>query len=188
MKVFYTAAYSGKKDYQKYFDLVRSVLEESNVDLVSPEKGNYKDLLNPGDIERLGTDRKIHYEAIRRGIMWADAVVIEISHEDFQLGHEATLAIQAKKHVLALSIYEDFSKKINNRYFHGAKYSELTIDGIIEEFIALAQKDMLKERFNLFLSESQTQYLDEISKKEEMNKSEYIRALIDRDRLARRTG
>ncbi|KKU63018.1 MAG: hypothetical protein UX87_C0037G0016 [Candidatus Amesbacteria bacterium GW2011_GWA1_47_16] len=185
MRVFYTASYLGKQKYQKYYDLVRQAIEKSGVELVSPEKGNYKDLLTAADVRRLRDERLIHYEAIRRGIAWSDAAIIEISNEDFQLGHEATLAMQSRKHVLCLSVYEDFSEKIRNRYFHGARYSEYDAEEIVEAFINKAKKEFLGERFNMFLSPSQLDYLGKIAEKEKIGKSEYLRRLIDEDREVR---
>lgn len=181
MKIFYTASFYGKKKYQKYFDLVLNSIERMKVDLRSPEKGNYLDLITRKDKKRLKNNRLIHYEAIRKGIQWADAVIIEISNEDFQLGHEATLAIQNKKPVLCLSIYEDFGKKINNKYFHGAKYNEYNVHVIVGEFIRKAKKELLSERFNCFLSPSQVQYLKKSSEEKNMNMSEYLRELIEKD-------
>ena len=127
-------------------------IESTGIELISPEKGNYKKLLTRRDIEHLKKDREIHYEAIRKGIIWADAVIIEISNEDFQLGHEATLAMFAKKHVLCLLIHEDFSEKINHRYFHGAKYNQFNAEEVVVNFIERVKKERLSERFNCFLS------------------------------------
>jgi hypothetical protein len=112
----------------------------------------------------------------------ADAIIIEISQEDFQLGHEATLAIQNKKPVLCLSVYEDFSQKITNAYFFGAKYNEYTVGEIVADFISKTQKRHYSERFNLFLSPAQEMYLERAGKVYGLNKSEYVRMLIDKDR------
>jgi hypothetical protein len=127
MNVFFTASYKGKENLQQYYDLIVETIESTGVELLSPELGNYKKLLRPLEMHSLKTNEQIHYEAIRKGILWADAVIIEISQEDFQLGHEATLATQYKKPVLALSINEDFSKKIKNRFFEGAQYTKHTL-------------------------------------------------------------
>ena len=109
-------------------------------------------------------------------------MIIEISNEDFQLGHEATLAIQAEKYVLCLSVHEDFSRKITNRFFKGAMYGELTVDEIVENFVKEAGKNLLSQRFNCFLSPSQIRYLGAVSQKVGVNKSEYLRRLIEADR------
>lgn len=180
MKIFYTASYHGKGKYQKNYDQVREALEVQKIDLISPEKDNYLQLLSASEKQGL-TERQIHYEAVRKGILWADAVVIEISEQDFQLGHEATLAIQAKKRVLCLSIHEDFEQKITNRYFFGAKYNEYTIGEIIEEFINKAKRGLLTERFNCFLSPNQVRHLEVMGVAKEMNMSEYLRELIEAD-------
>lgn len=181
LKIFWTASYHGKAIYQKYYDLVGKTIEaQQDVEVIATEKGNYKDIL-PGTLrEKLSSNTDVlHYEAIRRGILWADAVIIEISHESFQLGHEATLAIQSKKHVLCLSVNEDYSKKIDNRYFHASRYNRMTIDEIIEDFLALARKDLLSRRFNLFLTSSQEQFLKSKGQKSGLGASDYLRSLID---------
>jgi len=182
MTVFYTASYYGKDRYQKYYDMVRVTLEATKIKLISPEKNNYLDVLSEGEKKKIGDPKLVHYEAIRRGIAQSDAVVIEISNEDFQLGHEATLALLNKKPVLCLSVFEDFGLKIQNRFFFAAKYDEYSIGEIIEEFITKAKKGHLTERFNLFLSPTQTLHLEVASQKVGLNKSEYIRQLIEEDR------
>ena len=106
-------------------------------------------------------------------------MIIEISHDDFQLGHEATLAIQSKKHVLCLSVNEDYSKKIDNHYFHAAKYNKMTINEIIESFLVRARKDLLSRRFNLFLTSSQEQFLKSKGQESGLGASDYLRSLID---------
>src|SRR3989339_889620 len=181
MKIFWTASYHGKSLYQKNYDLLGKVLaSQPSLEIVATEKGNYLDLVPPTIRTKLvNHPQKLHYEAIRRGILWADAVVIEMSHEDFQLGHEATLAIQAKKHVLCLSVHEDFSEKIDHRYFHGVKYNRATVEEQIESFLALAQKDLLSRRFNLFLTSSQEQFLKSMGQESGLGASNYLRSLID---------
>ncbi len=181
MKLFWSASYSGKQKYQQNYDLVSRAIDQiADLEVVSPEKGNYLSLVPPTLKQSLGADSsKLHYAAIRRGILWSDAVIVEISQEDFQLGHEATLAIQAKKHVLCLSVNEDYSQKINNRYFHAAKYNKMTIEEIVENFLLLARKDLLSRRFNLFLTSSQEQFLKQKGVESGLGASDYLRSLID---------
>lgn len=184
MKVFWTASYHGKAIYQKYYDLVgRTIDAQPGVEVIATEKGNYQNILPPTIKTQLKAQPlKLHYEAIRRGILWADAVIIEISHESFQLGHEATLAIQSKKHVLCLSVNEDYSEKIDNRYFHASKYNKMTIEEIVETFLALARKDLLSRRFNLFLTSGQEQFLKAKGQESGLGASDYLRSLIDHEK------
>lgn len=182
MRIFYTASFYGKEKYQKEYDMVLKSITDTGVEILSPEIGNYQNILDKKNLKKLKSKQEIHYEAIRKGIQWAQAVIIEISQEDFQLGHEATLAIETNKHVLCLSIHEDFSKKIKNSYFHGLKYNQYNIEEGIQNFIELVKEETLSERFNLFLSSKQIAHLNLASNKNGVNKSEYLRLLIDNDR------
>lgn len=181
MKIFWTASYHGKAQYQKYYDLIGRVIDsQPSVEVIATEKGNYQNILPPTLRSKLSSQPDLlHYEAIRRGILWADAVIIEISHESFQLGHEASLAMQAKKHVLCLSTHEDYSPKLDNRYFHAAIYNKMTIEEQIESFLKLARRDLLSRRFNLFLTSSQEQFVKQKGDESGEGASSYIRSLID---------
>ena len=181
MKIFYTASYYGKNKYQKYYDMVLRAIEATGVEVISPEKGNYKDLLSPAVIKKLKYEKSIHYEAIRQGILICDAVIIEASHEDFQLGAEAAYAVENKKHLLCLSIHENFTEKMRYRYFTGARYNEYNIEEIVENFISAVKKNQFSERFNCFLTTTQFHHLKKKAKKENLNTSEYLRSLIDQD-------
>ncbi len=179
MRVFYTASYYGKAKYQSSYDLVLKAIKKTGVELLSPEAGNYLSVLKLQDYSKIKGKQKLHYEAIRRGIAWAQAIIIEISHEDFQLGHEATLALSLKKPVLCLSIHEDFSKKISHPLFFGAKYNEYNIEELVGEFIRRSSKEKFNKRFNLFLSSRQLTQLEDAARKRGVNSSEFIRSLID---------
>lgn len=187
MKVFFTTSRHGQK-YRVHYDFVRETIKQFTVELISPEEKNYHLMLTGEERRKFPTYEALrdnwfwHYEAIRRGIHWADAVIIEISAEDFQLGHEATLAIMEKKPVLCLSVHEDFSKKITNPYFFGGMYKKETVKGIIQDFFARVRELRHAKRFNMFLYPSQLTYLEQESKNAGMNVSEYIRKLINTDR------
>jgi hypothetical protein len=188
MIVFYTASYQGKEKYQEYYDVIRDAIRTFQVELISPEAGNYQEVLPVAKRQELGDPSLIHYEAIRQGIHKADCVIIEVSNEDFQLGHEATLAIMDKKPVLCLSLHEDFSKKISNDYFFGARYTRETVTGIIQDFFVRVGELSKSKRFNMFLYPSQLDYLAKAAKSEGMNVSEYIRHLINTDRRSTESG
>ncbi|MCA9376312.1 hypothetical protein KC685_00120 [Candidatus Dojkabacteria bacterium] len=181
IKIFYTASFYGKAQYQKEYDMVRESILKTGVDMISPELGGYTQVLSKRERDRLRDKNSIHYASIKRGIMMCDATVIEVSREDFQLGHEATLAIQAKKHVLCLSVNEDYSKKIKNPYFHGARYNRYNIDEVIGRFISKVDREGLSERFNFFLSPSQLTYISEQARLEGRTTADYLRGLIEND-------
>lgn len=183
MKVFFTASYYGKKKYQKQYDLVLATLKKFTTDVISPEEGNYLDVIDQETRKRLEDNHELlHYEAIRQGIHLADAVIIEASQEDIQLGHEVTMAIIEKKPTLVLSIREDFSKKIIHEYLFGARYTGSSLSATIQDFLSRVREMREARRFNMFLYPSQAEYLDRMSKESGMNMSEYIRHLISLDR------
>jgi hypothetical protein len=184
LTVFYTASYYGKEKYQAYYDLIHEVLKGLSVTVISPEAKNYLTVLPKKVMEQLKDPKLIHYEAIKRGIIIADAVIIEISQEDFQLGHEATLAIMEKKPVLCLSLHEDFSKKIKHDFFFASHYRKETIRPTIQDFLAKVREMSLSKRFNLFLYPQQFEYIAKVGKQQGINMSEYLRLLINRDRYA----
>lgn len=181
MKIFFTASYRGKQKYQKEYDKILAKLRNLDLEIISPELGNYKSLLSEIELENIKEEHELHYLAIKKGIVWANAVIIEISEEDFQLGHEATLAIQINKHVLCLSLHEDYSKKIINRYFHAGKYNDFSYEILIEEFVDKISQEELRNRFNLFLSDRQKASLENSAKEIGVNMSEYLRMLLDRE-------
>lgn len=188
MIIFYTCSYYGKQKYQKWYDLVRDTIKEFHVELLSPEEGNYQNVLNEETKKHITDPKMLHYEAIRQGIHQAEVMIVEVSHEDIQLGHEITLALAEKKPVLCLSTNEDFSSKIHNDYFVGAKYNKHNLKPIIQNFLARARELTLSKRFNMFLYPSQIEYLEKIGKQTGMNMSEYIRHLINLDKRNTRLG
>jgi hypothetical protein len=182
MNIFFTAAYHGKEQYQYAYDAIFNALKASTARIISPEDGSYFNLITQDDHLKNETPKHIHYEAIRRGITWADAVVFEISHESFQIGHEMTLAIQAKKHVLCLSLHENFERKIFSPYFHGARYTIEAVPQLVTDFLAICQKEQHPNRFNFFLSNSQLRFIEKKAKSLNVSASEYLRELIDNQR------
>ena len=170
MNIFFTCSYTGKAKYQKYYDLIISSIKKTGVSLSSPEL----------DVSFPPPDAGPHYQKIKDGIYNSDAVIMDVSDEGFQLGFEAAQAIQNKKHVLILSLFRDFSQKVDNRYFHAAKYSELNIDEIVTEFINSLRHHEYDQRFNFFLSAKQVQTLDHNATKLNLTKSDYLRSLIDK--------
>jgi nucleoside 2-deoxyribosyltransferase len=182
-KVFFTASFYGKSEYQAQYDLVRSAIKQTGVHLISPEEGNYQDVLSTQQRKRFGDDpNHLHYQAVKKGIQASDAVIIDISYQDFQLGWEAALAVQNKKPLLCLSVNEDFSPKILHPHFHAAQYSEVTIDNLLENFLQRAQSNVFTERFNFFLSPTQLNHVRDEAKRLDLNTSQFIRKLIDHSR------
>lgn len=143
MQIFFTTPFEGKKTYQKYIDLIISLIEEQQIKVVSFEKPEQKKYFYKTHLSKYGSREKTHYEFIRTGIASSDAVVIEASYEDFRVGHEATLAILYKKPVLVLSVNKNYGKLIPHEQFQGKKYNQNNIKQIIHQFIrAISKKNI----------------------------------------------
>jgi hypothetical protein len=180
MKVFFTCSYSGKSKYQDSYDLVVKAIQEfPEIDIISPELGDYTQVLDRREITQLHDRERVHYAAIKKGIELADVVIIDITEEGFQLGHEATLAIMGKKPVLVLSRFKNYAKLITNPYLYGAKYDKFTIEATVNEFLMKHLNPKLSQRFNLFLSRRQMELLEQKAKSAGLTKSELIRRHIE---------
>lgn len=184
MIVFFTASRRGEQKYKKEYDLVyQTVKSFSDLTVISPGwKDNYQQLVSDSKRKRIKDPQYIEYEANKKGIQLADAVIMEVSNESFQLGHETTLTLMNKKPILCVSLHEDFSKRISHDYFFGAQYNEKNIKSIIQDFLTHVKDLSLSKRFNLFLYPRQIEYLENTAKKNKMNMSEYIRFLINSDK------
>lgn len=58
----------------------------------------------------------------------------------------------------------------------------MTIDEIVEDFLSLTQKDLLSQRFNLFLTSGQIQFLTLKGIESSEGTSNYLHTLIDNAR------
>jgi hypothetical protein len=183
LTVFFTASHRGEKKYKSAFNLVYETVKSfPELTVVSPGwNENFSSLLEEEGVSILDERLKM-YEAMRKGIQKADAVIIETSQESFQLGHETTLALLGKKPVLCLSLHEDFQKRIHHDYFFGAQYTEQNLHGIIQDFLSKVRDLSLSKRFNLFLYPQQVEHVQKEAQKNNMNMSEYLRYLINLDR------
>ncbi|MDQ6985865.1 MAG: hypothetical protein Q9M91_00220 [Candidatus Dojkabacteria bacterium] len=80
-----------------------------------------------------------------------------------------------------ISSEENYEPFINHKYFYGAKYTKYTVREIITDFLKKAQNRLLSKRFNMYISNEHEDYLEMKSKDENLNKSAYLRKLLDED-------
>ena len=156
MKIFFTTSFDGKKLYQENVDKIIEIIQSTGAAVISPEKTReYQDAFREENLKELGDKERVHYEFIRQGIANADAVIIEASHEDFRVGHEATLAIIYKKPVLCLSIHKDYGKLIRHEEFRGIKYELADLNKIILDFLENVGKKITSDRNKEFVHSKQ---------------------------------
>ena len=121
-----------------------------------------------------------YYRKVKRAIYEADALIIENTVSSFRLGHEATLAAQQGKPTLVLNKTDGKNlNPINLPHFFESSYSRLNLQELLSKFLKRAKKDILSERLNLFVSNSQSRLLQQTSQREHKSKSAIIRDLIE---------
>jgi hypothetical protein len=179
MKVFFTASYKGKKTHQQSYDRIVKTLQDSDLEVISLEIQKYEDLLGQ-EILCKRPINEVHALYIKKGIDLANAVVIEASRDNFQIGHEATLSLLYNKPVLCLSDNKDYSEKILHPKFYAKIYNNLEeIDKHIADFIDEVKNKFYSVRFQILLSPEQKNFLMRYGAKNKLNKSEVLRKMID---------
>lgn len=186
MRIFLTCS---KTAFNKYRRLYAAVLNELKKSKVSVEATLDKSFLDKTPelkkVKNLGLredDYKyVHDTAVRQAIYRCDAIIVEASYPSFRLGFETFFALSLQKPVLVLSKFKNYANLINQPHFFGAKYTDFTLPDEIEKFVKHVKKYKLRSRFNLFISDKQKGYLDEMGKRYGISKSDCLRKLIDKD-------
>lgn len=190
MEVFFICSIDGMQQYGKDYMFVLDTIKSLGQSVYSKITHEDYAVFN----KKFGTksDPKINkaidggavvsplYDSTRRAIMWVDVVIIDNSYSSFRLGHEATIAVQHKKPTLILSQTKDYSKLIDTSYFYGAKYNRYNLKRIVEEFIQKAQKQVLKNRFNLMLTDEQKEMLEILALKKGISQAEVLRDALEK--------
>ncbi len=186
MRIFFTHSKTGRKKFAKEYQLVFDELHKHKVKTITTLDRRYlskkPELLKVKNLsESENKYRYVHDSLIKRAIFVSDAVVIEASHSSFRLGFEAHFALSQQKPVLILSLKRNYANLIKNPNFFGAKYNEFTLPDEIEKFIAHVKKYKLRNRFNMFISDEEKEYLQRVSKINSLSMSSYLRKLIQQD-------
>lgn len=186
MKIFLTVSKSGLMKYKDVYSAVLKELEDQGAKVEAtfvktylnktPKLKQIKDLAASED-----SYRYVHDKAIRQAIFRADGVVIEASYPSFRLGFEAFFALSQQKPVLVLSRSRNFGKLIDQPNFFGSKYNDFILPDEIGKFLKHVKQFKLRNRFNLFISDTDREHLEKAAKQYNISKSDYIRKLIQGD-------
>lgn len=179
MKVFFACSFRGKKLYQEYFNQVIGTLKKNKVEVISKETNEYEDILGK-KITSILTPEEMHYLFVKTGIDKSNAVIVDISRESFQLGHEATIALLYNKPVLCLSKGEISNIKVYDPRLRLESYnSKADINRIINSFLNEVRNKYLSVRLHVNLSPEHKNFLDWYGAKSGKNISQIIRDSID---------
>ncbi len=145
VRVFFTTPVAGKPQHQSYIDEIMSILHKSDVAIISTEDNlRCQDAFQQYQSEGLKSART-HYAFVTRGIAEADIVIIEASHEDFQVGHEVTLALLYGKPTLVLSQQHNYAHYIPHELLLGVIYqNKRELRAAVKDFLFKAERHLMR--------------------------------------------
>lgn len=131
-------------------------------------------------------DKATHIAQITRQVKKSDAVVVEATNTNFDLGRLLALAIFQHKPVLLLQqkgnkqpVDLGNNRLVNTKSYLPDKEAELVKK--LADFMIVVQKQRLTYRFNLMLSRDINTYLMAKAQEMGLSKADYIRTLIVQD-------
>jgi len=185
MKVHFVASTSELDKYQDSYLSICETLKKLGHTITRdwlPEAIAYK---KKGNVE---IDREDIYRKVVESILTSDVIVVEGSVTSFSVGHQITLALNKNKPILFL-VAKDSDKKrsFKNSFIDGiksplitaARYTTTTLVEIIEDFLN-KNKNGVAVKFNIVLTQGIDNYLDWASFTYQLNKSEFIRQIIQK--------
>lgn len=180
MNVYFTASIVGKKYHlKKYLFIIdflrrkKHLVESDHIIQTSEDK------------IRLETkeERITFHASLVKKIRSCDFMIVEASFPSISVGYEISLALHFGKPVLilffegdppALLAHHEDEKLICERYTLD------TVGEIIDEFVNYVEGKQ-DSRFTFFITPHIDHFLDEISRKQKLPKSVYLRKLIERE-------
>lgn len=184
MKVYFTASIIGKRKYLSNYLQIIDVIKSKGFSIISAH------IINT-------TEKQIHFETkeerlkfskqLKKWISSCDFMIAETSFPSISVGYEISLALQLGKPVLIL-FSEGRAPSLlahhKDEKLVCEKYTPEILQDIIDDFISYIQGTE-ETRFTFFITPEIALHLEEISKKEKLPKSVYLRKLIEKDMKAR---
>lgn len=180
MTVYFTASIVGKKHYLSNYNQIVKILTDKGYRVLSDH------IIKTSENQIRFTkkeDRIKFHSQLNKWITSCDFMVVETSFPSISVGYEISMALHRGKHVLILYTvsepptlleYNESDKIICERY------TKDTLPGIISDFINYLHGNN-DSRFTFFITPQISAYLEEVSKKEKLPKSVYLRKLIEND-------
>lgn len=184
MKVYFTASIAAKDKYINYYKKIIDILAEGGHDIVADHivKTTAEHIQTGTREERLKFHKKLE-----KWIQSCDFLVAETSFPSISVGYEISLALRLGKPVLILYSEGDAPSLLEHHKDDKMiceHYTPSNLRQIITEFIQYIEGKM-DLRFTFFITPEIVQYLDDISRKQKVPKSVYLRNLIKRDMKAK---
>lgn len=180
MKVYFTGSIAAKNQYISNYRTIIEYLTARKHTVIADH------ILNATESEIRISKRedRIHFhDKLEKWIKSCDFMIAETSFPSISVGYEISLALRVGKPVLILYSEGDPPSLLAHHKDDKLiceKYTVATVKHIIDEFIQYIEgKNDL--RFTFFITPDIVAYLDDISKREKVPKSVYLRKLIEKD-------
>ncbi len=145
----------------------------------------FKNNCHDGTFPVNANDLENHAAQLTREIKKADALVVEASESNFNIGRFITLALQQHKPTLLLQKAPGENPLLigTSRLVSIKQYQDIENDirKHLELFFKIAKKQRLTYRFNIMLSKDINNYVMDKAQSQGMSKADYIRELIVHD-------
>jgi len=180
MIIYFTASIAAKNQYINKYQKIISFLEGQGHTVIAQH------IINSSESSiRLLTraDRLAFHTQLEKWLKSCDFVVAETSFPSISVGYEISLALRLAKPVLVLYSEGDPPSLLahhENDRLYCEKYSKDDVGKVILDFIDYIQGKN-DTRFTFFITPQEASYLDEVSRKEKLPKSVYLRQLIEKE-------
>lgn len=180
MKIYFAASSIYRTTYKTIYKRVIDCLENKGHEVFGKTSGERLVSLNSVSLHKIREWQKEWLSYINN----ADLILIEGSYpSSIHIGFELGLALEKGKPIILL--YKDGKNPvfINELYSNRLIKSEYT-DKNIEEILKWCLKEaeqLTNRRFTFFISSEIESFLNNMSKQKNVNKSKYIRGLIERE-------
>jgi hypothetical protein len=180
MQAYFTASVVGKKYHLNNYHKIIDILKSKNINV----KADHILDANETNIRMEKKEERLAFQAeLEKWINSCDFMVVETSFPSISVGYEISLAIHRGKPVLILYSEGDPPSLLAHNADEKLvceKYTVDTLKDIIDDFLNFVESsnDM---RFTFFITSAIAAYLDEVSRKQKVPKSVYLRRLIEED-------
>lgn len=186
MIIYFTASIAAKKQYLPNYVRIIDFLKSKRHKVISE---HITDTTESQISLLTKEDRMKFHDQLEKWVKSCDFMIAETSFPSISVGYEISLALRVGKPVLILySEGEPPSLLAHHKddKLVCEKYTPETVKEIINDFIKYIEgKSDL--RFTFFITPEITHYLDEVTKKEKLPKSVYLRKLIEEDMERKKT-
>jgi hypothetical protein len=180
MKVYFGTSPRNK---DKYPDLISKIFELIGEFGLEHTSDWVKNVVAKNFYEMTEKESADHYKKTEKEIKAADICIFEASSASASLGFLASQAMNLGKPIIVLSQNQDslfIFKSIKSKQMITLVYNQQNLETKLKEAIDKAAFS-INLRFNLFIPRNLMAYLDWVTKNVGVNKSEYIRMLIEKE-------